>query len=63
MYCTRCLWTAESVVKENNAYIHRGAAEDIKQKYKLGHLTCDSKGIYPEQIFTLHCALLTAMEV
>lgn len=45
---TLCLWAAESVVKENNAYIHRGAAEDIKYKYKLGHSTCDSKGIYPE---------------
>lgn len=54
-----CLWAAESVVKENNAHIHRGAAEDIKYKYKLVHSTCDSKGIYPElfhQIFTLHCA-------
>lgn len=46
---TLCLWAAESVVKKDNAYIHRGAARDIKYKYKLGHSTCDSQGIYPEQ--------------
>lgn len=53
-----CSWAVGSVVKGNNVSIHRGAAKDIKYKYKLGHTTCDSKGIYPEMfMIDLHAML------
>lgn len=58
-----CSWAVGSVVKGNNVSIHRGAAKDIKYKYKLGHTTCDSKGIYPEMfplyLHTMLCFTLS----